>query len=113
MRALLAGPKGGYAKSKKSNSIKCIFLNKSKFWPGKSQKSKFNTWNSEKSNFFTKYIKEVKNVSLISQRVNLVSSKSHKSKKVKTPCRPPLLVLAVNTTGMFLLQNVSEVCRTF
>ena len=31
-----------------------------------------------------------------------------------TPCRPPLLlVLAVNTTGIFLLQNSSEVCRAF
>ena len=53
-----------------------------------------------------------KNFSLRSQRVNLVSGKVISQKKSKPPCRPPLLVLVVNTTGMFLLQNPSEVCRT-
>ena len=53
-----------------------------------------------------------KSFSLRSQRVNLVSSKVISQKKSKHPCRPPLLVLVVNTTGMFLLQNSSEVCRT-
>ena len=40
-------------RSKKSNTIKCIISNKSKFYPGKSKKSKFNIWNSGKSNFST------------------------------------------------------------
>ena len=64
-------------KSKKSNSIQCIFSNKSKFWPGKSKKSKCNTWNSGKLNFSTKYLSKKSNFSQRSQRVNLVSSKSH------------------------------------
>ena len=47
--------------SKTSNSIKCIISNKSKFYPGKSKKSKFNTWNSGRSNFFTEtFHREVK-----------------------------------------------------
>ena len=56
MRALLGGPEGGYAKSKKSNSMKRIISNKSKFLPGKSKKSKFSTWMSGKSNISTKYM---------------------------------------------------------
>ena len=63
MRALLGDPEGGMQsqkhfvrKVKKSNSIKCIFSNKSKLWPGKSKTSKFNIWNSGKSNFFTKHM---------------------------------------------------------
>ena len=43
-------------KSKKSNSMKRIISNKSKFLPGKSKKSKFSTWMSGKSNISTKYM---------------------------------------------------------
>ena len=89
-------------KVKKSNSIKCIFSNKSKFWPGKSKKSKLNMELRKVKFFHNVYVKEVKGFSLRSQRVNLLSSKTLKSEKVGAD--PTLLVLAVNTTGMFSMQ---------
>ena len=72
MRALLGGPEGGegYAKSK-------TFCQK-----------------SQRSQIKVKlaYVKEVKNFSLGSQRVSLVSSNRHKSKKVKTPLQTSIIV---------------------
>ena len=63
MRAASGGLEGGYAKSKKfcqklgprsQSPLNVSFRISQKFWPGKSRKSKINTWNSGKSNFFTK-----------------------------------------------------------
>ena len=58
-------------------------------------------------------VKEVKNFSLRSQRANLVSSKSDKSKEVKTPLQTHITGTRCEHEGMFVLQNSSEVCKTF
>ena len=124
MRASLGGGGGGGGrngvckvknnlseKSKKSNSIKFRISQNSGL---ESQKSQSLTHGTKESQTFPQSICQ-RSQKLFTEmsRVNLVSSKSRKSKKSKPPCRPPLLVVAVNKTGMFLLQSSSEVCRTF
>ena len=93
MRSLLGR---GYAKSKtfcqKSQRSQIPFLNRSKSGL-ESQKSQNLTLELRKVKLSHKvYVKEVKYFSLRSQRVNLLSSKSRKSKKVKNPLQTSVIV---------------------
>ena len=116
MRALSGGPEGGRGVCKVNknfvrNSVKEVKFRKMYHF----EQVKILAWKVKKVQI--QEPKEVKHLhkkfSLRSQRVNLVSSKVISKKVPPSPCRPPLLVLVVNTTGMYLVQNSSDVYRTF